>query len=276
MQVRIRVIIAGFLLFSALGLLIFALPLWLVTEFTSHAAKSRWQEVASLRAMFVQLLGGLALLTGVYFAGQTFRLSRRSHQNERFAQAIENLGNQDSEAVRAGGAFILYALATEQDYFWPLLEEVLAVVVRERMQSRETGKAYSDVQAALTVLGRRPQRPGGKKGSPIRLRGLDLSEFELSRANLDRVDFEGTVLQGADLIGAKLTRAKLRGCNFDAADLSGAILTEADCRGATFTGTNLFQTNLRNVQAESAQFARAINTEPDQFGQLRGTPHSLP
>src|SRR5215471_1471548 len=56
------------------------------------------------------------------------------------------------------------------------------------------------------------------------LRGLDLSEYHLSRADLRGADLRGTKLNGANLSGAHLEGANLFKAVLDGADLAGAFL----------------------------------------------------
>ncbi|WP_455410098.1 pentapeptide repeat-containing protein [Streptomyces hiroshimensis] len=71
----------------------------------------------------------------------------------------------------------------------------------------------ADVQAALTVLGRRLQRTELEL-RPINLLGVWLHEADLRGANL-----EGAVLCRAHLQGADLIRTRSQGSHLDGADL---------------------------------------------------------
>jgi uncharacterized protein YjbI with pentapeptide repeats len=59
------------------------------------------------------------------------------------------------------------------------------------------------------------------------LRGLDLSGFNLSRANLQGADLRGTNLSGANLSAAHLEGANFFKAVLDGADLAGAFLDRA-------------------------------------------------
>jgi hypothetical protein len=72
----------------------------------------------------------------------------------------------------------------------------------------------TDVQAALTVLGRLPQQPN------------------VSRGDLAGAQLAGARLGGANLAGAQLATADLAGAQLDGANLSGAQLGGADLRHA--------------------------------------------
>jgi hypothetical protein len=95
-------------------------------------------------------------------------------------------------------------------------------------QVAEPPRPAADVQAAVTVLGRRQLPPGG-------LRRLDLT-----RANL----------QGADLFGANLQRADLLGANLQGANLFGTNLQHAALQGANLQGANLDWTELQDALAD--------------------------
>ncbi|WP_333779004.1 pentapeptide repeat-containing protein [Streptomyces sp. IBSBF 3136] len=116
------------------------------------------------------------------------------------------------------------------------------------------------VQAALTVLGRRPQ----DRSEPfqLKLHGTDLRGATLVDAYLEGADLSGAHLEGAcltraclikaDLSGAHLEGAWLERARLDRADLSGARLESARLRGA-----NLIGANLRRVHLEKADLLAA-------------------
>lgn len=95
------------------------------------------------------------------------------------------------------------------------------------------------------------------KAPPKDLRCIDLSQAELTKANLRGVDLrgadltqatlKGADLRGADLSHAKLIQADLDGARLDGADLSWADLTQADLTGASLTRANVWAT--QGVQA---------------------------
>jgi hypothetical protein len=166
-------------------------------------------------ALLAGLLGVGALLTfwlnsRVYrITARTFELTEQGHITERYTKAIEQLGDQEL-AVRLGGIYALEQLARhfpEREH--PTVVGVLSALVREgsRRQSArpdeeaaerthpaapegdvEQPRPATDVQAALTVLGRLPQRSGVPRG--------DLSGAHLA----------GVRLGGADLAGALARR----------------------------------------------------------------------
>jgi hypothetical protein len=116
---------------------------------------------------------------------RTLEVTEQGHITERYAKAIQQLGDTEL-AVRLGGIYALERLAhdsPERDH--PTVVEVLSAFVREGSKKQctprpEQGMAHeaaketdtaapqsnaearppTDVQAALTVLGRLPKRGG--------------------------------------------------------------------------------------------------------------------
>ena len=76
--------------------------------------------------------------------------------------------------------------------------------------------------------------------SDANLRGADLSDANLSDANL----------RGADLRGADLSDANLRGADLRGADLSDASLSDASLRGADLRGADLRGADLRGADLD--------------------------
>lgn len=88
-----------------------------------------------------------------------------------------------------------------------------------------------DVQAAITVIGRRDARRDTQR--------VDLTAAVLPFALLFDADLRRVRLVSADLQDAVLHRAALIDANFTDANLAGAELIGADLTGATLAGVNL-------------------------------------
>jgi uncharacterized protein YjbI with pentapeptide repeats len=127
------------------------------------------------------------------------------------------------------------------------------------------------------------ERPHSPDLSGAELRGLDISEAQLGRAdlgdrqvleaNLRDVDLSqarlvGTYLRRADLGGANLQGANLRGAdligaNLSRANLEGATLDRAHLTGAHFHDANLNRASLRDAFLSDAGLARATLIDAD-------------
>ncbi|MGO1025752.1 pentapeptide repeat-containing protein [Streptomyces rubiginosohelvolus] len=172
-------------------------------------------------------------------------LTRESQYTDLYVDAIKLLAAKDSTdgsglTERLGGIYALERVMRDSRKDHPMVVQVLAAFVRQHapraslevegdLMPEDVTNPSDDVQAALTVLGRRPDR-GGEEGV------IDLSYTDLSRANLadgrfDRVNFSGTQLYGAQLAGTKMRGALLGGAELTAAQLPGTDLRGADLRG---------------------------------------------
>jgi hypothetical protein len=224
---------AGLAVLTGLGLAVWKLPSALYGDVSKASADARLQAASSFRTALVAGLAGLAALGGLFFANRTYRLTQQGQLTERYTKAIEQLGS-DKLDVRLGGIYALERMAVDSKRDHPTVVEVLSAFVREHSQpptepssdaADANGEASTpspgprpptDVQAAVTVLGRLPQRAGVRRGA---LSFAHLEGADLTGAHLEGAILHGTHLQGAILRGAHLEGAILRG-----AHLEGAIL----------------------------------------------------
>jgi uncharacterized protein YjbI with pentapeptide repeats len=136
----------------------------------------------------------------------------------------------------------------------------------------------ADIQAALTVIGRRPEEriaherrrraggiggaTGGEAGFRLDLRGANLQRSDLTGLDLARALLTGTRLEGADLgearlEGAHLWEARLEGAHLWGARLEGARLWRARLEGADLGWARLEGANLRWARLEGADLGGA-------------------
>ncbi|MEJ5330691.1 MAG: pentapeptide repeat-containing protein [Desulfobaccales bacterium] len=259
-----------------------------------------------------QVLGGGILLCGVYLTlrrvwalERQVEVAQEGQVTERFTRAIEQLGSDKLE-VRLGGIYALERIAkdSEKDY-WTIME-VLTAFIRENApwppkeglppaegasgtsleetsgdtessESAPKPKPRTDIQAALTVLGRRSRRYGQGEDHPLNLshtdlRGADLREAHLEGANLFQAHLESANLWQAHLENANLWQAHLENADLleahleevilGGSKLNNAILEEAKLQnsylvGVNFENAHLLNANLRNANLKSAQMMEA-------------------
>jgi uncharacterized protein YjbI with pentapeptide repeats len=286
---------AGIAAFSVLvAAAVLVLPARLVARDTNGAAlegEQRASAVNSARSTLVQGLVGLAALAGIFVAWQQLQtdreqsrtdraqlteqleLTRQGQVAERFTRAVDQLGSAKIEQ-RLGGIYALERIAEESSSTRLTVFEVLTAYVRQRAPADpkavgrltflpELGVRAPDVQAVLTVLGRRAVMatdPG------LDLRDTDLRFADLIGANLQRAILLGTQLQGAFLLEAQLQGAALWG-----AQLQDASLQDAHLQGADFSGAQLQQALLRRAKLQGAILNRARLQEADlDRAQLQG------
>jgi uncharacterized protein YjbI with pentapeptide repeats len=114
----------------------------------------------------------------------------------------------------------------------------------------------TDIQAAVSVLGRLPQRPGISRGdlSEADLSGARLDAANLSSAQLGKVNLSGVQALDVNLSGARLDEASLRGAQLDLVNLSGARLFHADLSGARLDIVNLSDATLTVANLSGVKF----------------------
>jgi uncharacterized protein YjbI with pentapeptide repeats len=244
-----------------------------------------------------QLLGGAAVLFGAWLAFLQFSQQQQTAQSQikqqqqaaqqqqqqaardllissQASKGFEQLAS-DKIAMRLGGIYalegVMNASERPEQYRGPVLEMLCAFVREYTIGKTVFEKPAIDIQAALTVIGRRKgqELPNLAKAN---IPGANLSGANLSGANLSGANLLGANLTGANLSGAKLSRvdltgADLTGANLGLADLNGAYLSGANLsganlsgvnlRGADLTGANLRSANLRGANLSVAYLIRA-------------------
>jgi hypothetical protein len=314
--------------------IIWKVPQWQVARWEGRIQEAK--EIAKLqndaRTTLVQTLGGAVLLIGLYFTLRNLQLTQDRQITEHYTRAVEQLGSDKLE-VRLGAIYALARIARDSEKDHRPIMEILTAYVRENAPSKAeeehwqeeippsesplkwTGmpkefvtqlivrrseplpKLAADIQAVLTVLGRRPHTYREEKDQPLnlsrtnlrgahlegaQLQGIDFRHTQLQRANLqdaqlqgayapraqlqcavlwdallERANLEGAQLQGAKLIGAQLQRANLQDTQLQEAYLIGAKLQGADFRSARLQGAMLSDANLQGAIFLDAQLAGA-------------------
>ena len=208
--------------------------------------------------------------------------AEESQITERFTRAVEHLGSEKTE-IRVGGIYALERISKDsQRDHWTIVE-TLSAFIRHRARRSEASPdddepepVSMDVQAALTVIGRRSWQETESTQ-------IDLSLSEFSHAffrnppNFENAVFTGSSLWGAELeganfIGARLYRTSLVNTNLVSAKLIGAemrfamlkvaVLTDADLSHADLfkadlAGASLLRANMHGVNLRSANLHEA-------------------
>jgi uncharacterized protein YjbI with pentapeptide repeats len=217
----------------------------------------------------IQAVGGLLLFVTAYVSLQNLKATQRNvliseekQVTERFTQAINQLGSEgeDKIAIRLGGIYALERIAKDSPKDHWTIMEVLSSFVKEKStlskgalqkelqptEEKDAKNITTDVQAALTVIGRRKAQndPTGNQ--------IDLSQAYLVGANLS-----SAYLVGANLSSANLSEAYLVGANLSEANLSSAYLVGANLSEANLSSANLSEANLSRASLSEANLSRA-------------------
>lgn len=309
------VFICGFILWYA--------PKLQIKEAGIENPKERIELENDLRATYAQTLGGAILLIALLFAWKRMsttekivEVSRQAQMTERFTRAVDQLGaslltGEKKFEIRLGGIYSLERIAREsEENHWSVVEILTAYVREDALRRKgpdqrtektltETGeakrfipstsplRASADIQAILTVLGRR--RLTYQDGEDHRLdlahanlQGVVLRDANLRGAILSGTDFHGAMLHKVNLIDALLDEADLHSCNLNYADLeranlknarlekaylmsaklqnvklTGAVLSGADLRGADLRGAELESAKLRGANLQRVKLSDA-------------------
>ena len=235
-------------------------PRWQVNLLAQEIAdpKARAEIEDKFRKTVGQLLGGAAVLFGAWLAFLQFSQQQQTAQSQieqqqqaalqQQQQAARDLliSNQaskgfeqlasDKMAMRLGGIYalegVMNASERPEQYRGPVLEMLCAFVREYTIGKTVFEKPAIDIQAALTVIGRR-------KGQEL----ADLAKANIPGANLSGANLSGANLSGVNLRGADLTGANLRSANLRGANLSAAYLIRANLTGVKY----LIQTQLNEA-----------------------------
>ncbi|BAZ51187.1 pentapeptide repeat-containing protein [Nostoc sp. NIES-4103] len=207
---------------------------------------------------------------------------------ERFAKAIEQLGSDKIE-VRLGAIYTLERIAKDsKDDHWTIME-VLTAFVRENApvkdfsekntvntesliivnswnykkpkEIEEKRKLQTDIQAALTVIGRR-NTDTEQENQRLDLHNIDIRGADLSKANLQGAFLNEAKLQRADLTQAELQEAfvwqvNLQEANLSQANLQGVYLWKAELQGADLSEVNLQDAGFSNDNLQGVYLWKA-------------------
>jgi uncharacterized protein YjbI with pentapeptide repeats len=289
--VVLSIVLLVFLLF---WLLLWKLPQWQVAAVPEM--KDRIDLESKSRQTLAQILGGAALLGGLYFTSQTLRTTQEGQITDRFTKAITQLGDNNL-AIRLGGIYALERIAKDSASDHWAVVEVLTAFVREYSHRRSNTpwawvsmlfveeqlpkdqaklRPPADIQAILTVIGRRTRTFGNGETQRLDLRNTNLQGASLKGARLQGAFLSRAQLQGAHLIDAQLQDALLENAQLqDAllinAQLQGAHLRGAQLRGASPTDAQLQGADLRGAQLQDALLASSQLQGADLRGaQLQG------
>ena len=257
-------------------------PPWLVST-NGLTGTARLTELSRVRVgLIVIILGAIAGGVAIYLLRSSANERREENRErmliERFMRAVDQLGHPAMD-VRLGGIYSLERLAREAPEDHPPIIEILAAYVREHapVGPRAGGRAgngarpgggapaggegdararpATDVQAALTVVGRRDTAYDAD--APIALSHTALAGATLTGAHLERALLSGANLEGADLFKAHLGAADLEGASLRNAGLLLANLHDTVLWGANLEGARLYGANLEGAALKGANLKDA-------------------
>jgi uncharacterized protein YjbI with pentapeptide repeats len=196
------------------------------------------------------------------------------------SKGFEQLAS-DKIAMRLGGIYALEGVMnTSEQYHGPVLEGLCAFVRENTIGKTAPEEPATDVQAALTVIGRRKQGPGEIDLVSVSIPEANLIKASLINANLFKANLFKASLVNANLSGANLHYANLSGAYLLDANLSNANLSEANLSGAhlgvaNLSGADLFKASLINANLSGADLSDAKLRDANLSGADLSEAHGL-
>ena len=271
--VRRALITAGVLGFLALSV---AAILWVPGFFVDSAAGSqpvpplttaqRVTAVTNARQGVLFIVGGLIAVFTLLITLAKHNLDRDANRTTRYTEAIKQLGDKESLAVRLGGIYALERIAQDSERDRQTILDVLcAYLLAESPNEQKTREEFtnmkSDTAAAAIAMGRITQLHTPKNA--VALGGANLTSANLTNADLTGSKLNHANLFDANLTGANLIKTKLIRTNFREADLTSSVLVFADLTKANLTKANLLSADLRGADLTEANLYAANLTNAD-------------
>jgi hypothetical protein len=205
------------------------------------------------------------------------RIARHGHITDRITKAVDQLG-EDTVDVRLGGLYALERVAKDSYEDRATVAAILVAFVRTHAPVRSAGALGEpaddvwlgvrapDVQAALTILGRRPR--SDEDGD------IYLSHTDLRKARMVEGRWDDLVCAHSNLAGARMRSASLVGAGLDHSDLRGAHLSNVVLQGAKLRDVRLDGANLRGADLRGADLTGATLDGADLTG-VRADAHTI-
>lgn len=225
----------------------------------------------------IQAVGAAFFFVTAYLTYRNTKATEDKQIAERFSKAVEQLGSE-LVAVRLGGIYGLERITKNSSSDHWTVMEILTAFIRQRSQelyrlkleeehidSEILDNVPIDIQAAITVIGRRDSEKD-PKGSSLDLRSAFLPKSMLAEAALSKVDFTKADLRKADLRKANLSEANLSNAFLREAKLGFAILTQAILIETDLREAGLGESKMQNAIIIGAYMERASLTGADVKG----------
>lgn len=219
----------------------------------------------------------------IKFNQDNIKLSQKRLISERFAKAVEQIGNDKGEVV-IGGIYSLDQIAVDSpDNQWTIIQ-VLAAFIRQdslkpsKLPKDKVGLKMESIrrQAAIKILGKindeyhKNPEDNQKENHRIDLSETNLDDAEISGANLNLANLHRTKLNAAGLDGVQLVNASLRHAKMKETTLEGANLKDADMKMADISMADLTKVDLSKVKnLIPSQIRKACYWDAETYNETR-------
>ena len=243
------------------------------------------------RVTIAQVLGGLAVLAGLFYSSRTVRLQENGQLTDRINKAVEQLGAQNLP-VNLGGIHQLARIAADYDEErYPMLQvltsflEVKAALPSslkvsdcDPFQLRQfDGLPTPANQAVISVLAEQIPKLDASRNS-LEINHVNLSYVDFSNGHFGKIQLAGDDFTGAHFIGShfepqsllassQFIYADLSNSNFSGVRLHHACMAQTRLHDAIFSGADLSYVDFRGVEdLNGADFTGADLSRADLRG----------
>lgn len=233
-----------------LGFAVWFIPLYLYppTDKLPAGSKELIDVQNEYRKIFVQIIGGIAILYGLYLTArrtkaiedtsrsqfEALKISEEGQITERFTRAVEQLGSGKLE-LRLGGIYALERIARDSAKDHLTVMEVLTAFLKEhtkiskekKQQDRENRikkkpseynieeieSLPTDIQTAITVIGRRKWiEVEVKEKWYLEFYDLNIQRASFIGANLHEAEFLACRSSGSTILECQSSESKVLEC----------------------------------------------------------------
>jgi uncharacterized protein YjbI with pentapeptide repeats len=243
-----------------------------------------------------QFVSSCFLFLTAFIAWRNLVVSEKKQIVESFAKAVEQLGSNELHVRVGGIFVLEQIAHNSPEYHWSVIEVLTSYIRDVSRKGKSTFKPFKpesiieehdsdnnniektsekkveqicqeiieepgvsvtiDVQAALTVIGRRNSKQD-PQDRIIDLRFCDIRGANIKNANLSYADLKGAKISHAQLENANLSSAKLQNADLSGAILNGANLSKSSLNDAVLIDAYLQKTDLQNSDISNANLLEA-------------------
>jgi hypothetical protein len=204
-----------------------------------------------LTGIIVAMIGAPFVVWRAVVAQKQVNVAEQGQITDRISKAVEGLGTEKTVKnageettkpnleVRIGAIYALERIAQDSLRDHIQVMEILCAYIRENAPCDEIAPKVipemraitrSDIQTAITVLGRRTS--AGKGIEAQRRFRLNLRNVDLSGASFENGDFTATDFRASKLEGSIFNFSTIKGCKMQSANLRYASFQDADLTGS--------------------------------------------
>lgn len=269
-----------FILGALFVFVIFVLSNWFFRNYSTCATFLFGDSTKSngeLAKFAITIAGGLLVFYGLLLNARRTKameiqneISMSGQVGERFKNAIEHLGSENS-AIILGGIYALHRIAKENDSYRPVVFEILCSYIREKTHSIKLKEDIDPddlqlikpsivIQTIVDILFKSHRSNEYVYFDLVAdLRGVNCINVDFSFARLDDVVFLNAQLHYADFHDSTLQFVSFKGSNLYNANFARCYLKEVDFENCKMVNVNLIksigdETNFVNCMLFNAIF----------------------